>query len=68
MKWPFTKSGSEETGEFLRGIMAQGASRSWRDILREATGEELSTKPMMDYFAPLMSWLQEQNAGRQKGW
>lgn len=60
--------GSEETGEFLRGILSQGATRNWRDVLREATGEELSTKPMMDYFAPLMAWLQEQNEGRQKGW
>jgi len=23
---------------------------------------------MMDYFKPLMSWLEEQNKGRQIGW
>jgi peptidyl-dipeptidase A len=23
---------------------------------------------MMDYFKPLMSWLEEQNRGRQIGW
>jgi peptidyl-dipeptidase A len=60
--------GSQETGDFLRSIMSVGATRDWREVLREATGQELSTKPMMEYFAPLMEWLQEQNQGRKKGW
>jgi peptidyl-dipeptidase A len=60
--------GSKETGDFLRSIMSLGATRDWRVVLKEATGQELSTKPMMEYFAPLMDWLQEQNEGRKKGW
>jgi Angiotensin-converting enzyme len=28
--------------------------------LKEATGEDISTRAMMDYFKPLMSWLEEQ--------
>ena len=60
--------GSKETGRFLRSILEVGASRDWRELLRETTGEELSTRTMMEYFAPLMAWLQEQNQGRQKGW
>ena len=60
--------GSQETGEFLRSVLSVGATRDWREVLKEATGEDLSTKPMMEYFAPLMAWLQEQNEGRQKGW
>ena len=37
-------------------------------VLKEATGEDISTRAMMDYFKPLMSWLEEQNKGRQIGW
>ena len=31
-------------------------------------GEDISTRAMMEYFKPLMSWLEEQNKGRQIGW
>jgi peptidyl-dipeptidase A len=61
-------AGSRETGAFLRGIMEQGATRDWRLVLREATGEDLSTRAMVEYFRPLMAWLQKQNKGRQVGW
>jgi peptidyl-dipeptidase A len=30
--------------------------------------EDLSTRAMVDYFKPLMAWLEEQNKGRQIGW
>lgn len=44
--------------------MAPGASRPWRDVLRETTGQELKANAMMEYFAPIYAWLQEQNRGR----
>jgi peptidyl-dipeptidase A len=48
---------------------AESARRSeLRKVLKEATGEDISTRAMMDYFKPLMSWLEEQNKGRQIGW
>jgi len=28
----------------------------------------MTAKPMLEYFAPLQSWLQEQNRGKQCGW
>jgi peptidyl-dipeptidase A len=59
---------NREVGEFLRGIMRKGGTEDWRKVLREATGEELSTRPMVEYFKPLMVWLQEQNRGRAIGW
>ena len=37
-------------------------------MLKEATGEDLSTRAMVDYFQPLMAWLEEQNKGRKIGW
>jgi peptidyl-dipeptidase A len=61
-------AGHPEVGDFLRGIMEKGATQDWREMLREATGEELSTRAMLDYFAPLQHWLEEQNRGRQIGW
>ena len=39
----------------------------WRKVLQEATDEDISTRAMMEYFKPLMSWLEEQNKGRQIG-
>jgi hypothetical protein len=33
--------------------------------LKEATGEDISTRAIMDYFKPLMSWLEED--GRSGG-
>ena len=44
------------------------ATEDWRKILKEATGEDLSTRAMLEYYQPLMTWLQEQNKGRPIGW
>jgi peptidyl-dipeptidase A len=52
-------------GDFLRSLMSPGASRPWRDILRETTGRELDGRAMVEYFEPLYRWLQQQNRGRQ---
>jgi peptidyl-dipeptidase A len=61
-------AGHREVGAFLRGIMEQGATRDWRQVLREATGEDLSTRAMVEYFRPLQAWLERQNRGRAVGW
>ena len=60
--------GNKKVGDFLRGILSQGATHDWNAVLRDATGEGLSAKPMLDYFAPLAEWLEKQNAGRDIGW
>jgi peptidyl-dipeptidase A len=59
---------NKEVGAFLKGIMEKGATEDWRKVLKDATGEELSTRAMMEYFKPLMAWLEKENAGRQIGW
>ncbi len=56
--------GRPEVGEFLTSIMEPGASVDWRALLREKTGEDLSARAMVEYFAPLHDWLREQNRGR----
>jgi peptidyl-dipeptidase A len=55
-------------GDFLHAIMEKGATQDWRKVLHDATGEDLSTRAMMDYFKPLLAWLQQQNKGRTIGW
>ena len=59
---------NREVGKFLRGIMEKGGTEDWRKVLREATGEDLSTRAMVEYFKPLLDWLKEQNKGRAIGW
>ncbi len=60
--------GSRETGAFLRGILEKGAAEDWRKVIREATGSDLSTRPMLEYFKPLLDHLRKENAGRECGW
>ncbi len=60
--------GSKEAGAFLRGLMEKGQTRDWRLLLREATGSDLSTRPMVAYFQPLLEYLRKENAGRTCGW
>ena len=60
--------GHKEVGDFLKGLLSVGATRDWRQLMREKTGADLSSKPMLDYFSPLMSYLKEQNKGRSCSW
>ncbi|MEI8278613.1 MAG: M2 family metallopeptidase [Bacteroidota bacterium] len=57
--------GHKEIGDFIRKIMAPGASKDWRVVLKESTGDELNAKAMLEYFQPLVKWLQEQNKSRK---
>ena len=57
--------GSTETGEFLNDILSLGATQDWRQVMKDHLGQEISAKPMLDYFAPLLAYLQQQNQGRE---
>ncbi|MBC8084788.1 MAG: M2 family metallopeptidase [Hymenobacter sp.] len=57
--------GSREAGTFLADIMRPGASKDWRAVLKEKTGEDLSARAMVEYFQPLMAYLKQQNKGRK---
>jgi peptidyl-dipeptidase A len=59
---------NKAVGDFLRKIMERGKTEDWRKILKEATGEELSTRAMVEYYQPLMRWLEQENRGRPIGW
>ncbi len=60
--------GDKRVGDFLRGILAAGATKDWNAVLREATGEGLSARALVAYFAPLAEWLENENRGRGVGW
>ena len=61
--------GNEEVGRNLNAMLEMGASRPWPDALEAFTGSrEMSGKAMVEYFAPLKAWLDEQNRGKPSGW
>ncbi len=61
--------GSKEAGEKLKAVLELGASKPWPDALEAITGtRQMDGRAMVQYFSPLMGWLEEQNAGRQCGW
>jgi len=61
--------GSKAAGERLEKMMLMGGSRPWPDALEALTGaREMDASAVIDYFAPLKSWLDEQNRGRTCGW
>ena len=57
--------GNQEVGKFLAGIMRKGATEDWRKVLKDATGQEISAKAMVNYFVPLTNYLKEINKGRK---
>jgi peptidyl-dipeptidase A len=59
---------NKEVGRWLENILKKGGTEDWRKVLKEATGEDISTRAMLEYFKPLMSWLEQQNKGRQISW
>jgi len=61
--------GSKEAGEKLNKMLEMGLSRPWQEALYEMTGErDLDASAILDYFAPLQKWLDEQNKGKPVGW
>ncbi len=61
--------GSKEAGEKFYAMMEAGASQPWQDTLEVMTGtREMDATAIIDYFAPLMGYLQEQNENRSCGW
>ena len=45
---------NKEVGTWLNNILKKGGTEDWRKVLKEATGEDISTRAMMDYFKPLI--------------
>ncbi|MCW8926546.1 MAG: M2 family metallopeptidase, partial [Xanthomonadales bacterium] len=61
--------GNTQAGAALNTMLETGRSEPWQDVLEGLTGQrQMDATAILDYFAPLKSWLDEQNQGRQCGW
>jgi len=60
--------GRKEVGRFLQDILKLGATRDWRQVVREHLHDDLNGRALVAYFAPLADWLQARNQGRSVGW
>ncbi len=61
--------GDKAVGAKLDAMLKMGASRPWPEALEAFTGSrDMDGTAMIAYFQPLMTWLAEQNKGRQCGW
>ena len=60
---------NKEAGRRLNTMLAMGLSRPWQDAMFELTGQrQMDATAILDYFAPLKKWLDEQNRGKPVGW
>lgn len=60
---------SKAAGDRLNAMLEMGMSRPWPEALEVLTGEtEMDATAILDYFAPVQAWLDEQNAGHPVGW
>lgn len=60
---------SKEAGAKLNAMLSMGQGKPWPDALEALTGQrQMDASAIVDYFAPLKVWLDEQNKGKAVGW
>jgi peptidyl-dipeptidase A len=60
---------STEAGHRLNAMLSMGQSRTWQEALEALTGsKQMDATAILDYFAPLSTWLDDQLKGTQTGW
>jgi peptidyl-dipeptidase A len=61
--------GNKVAGARFTEMLAAGASRPWPETLEKLTGgRQMDGSALIEYFAPLMAYLKEQNKDRTCGW
>jgi len=61
--------GNKAAGAKLRAMLELGASKPWPEALAALSGEsKADASAMVEYFAPLVAFLKEQNKGEKCGW
>ncbi len=61
--------GSLAAGRRLRAMLEMGQSEEWPTALEAIAGERtMSARGLLEYFAPLRRWLDEQNRDGPTGW
>ncbi|HET9830407.1 MAG TPA: M2 family metallopeptidase [Vicinamibacterales bacterium] len=60
---------SKAAGDKLNAMLSLGQSKPWPDALEVLTGtKQMDASAIIDYFAPLDTWLDEQLKGAKTGW
>lgn len=60
---------SKEAGKRLNATLEMGLAKPWPEALEALTGShDMDASALVDYFAPLMTWLEEQTKGQPVGW
>ncbi|MFA5683718.1 MAG: M2 family metallopeptidase [Lysobacteraceae bacterium] len=61
-------AGNPEAGARFWAMLEKGQSQPWQATLKELTGgETMDASAVLEYFAPLQQWLEQQNAGKSCG-
>ncbi|MDC0722312.1 M2 family metallopeptidase [Nannocystis bainbridge] len=61
--------GKTAAGDKLKAMLALGSSKPWPEAMAALTGtKQMDAGAMIEYFAPLEKWLDEQNQGKKCGW
>jgi peptidyl-dipeptidase A len=60
---------NKAAGERLHKMLSMGKSEPWPDALEAISGQrQMDATAILDYFAPLKKWLDEQTQGEKLGW
>jgi peptidyl-dipeptidase A len=60
---------NKAAGERLNKMLSMGKSKPWPDALEAISRQrQMDATAILDYFAPLKKWLDEQNQGEKPGW
>jgi hypothetical protein len=61
-KMPLAFESSRSWAVVVGAMLAMGLSKPWPEALKAMTGEDkMDATAIIDYFAPLKTWLDEQN-------
>ena len=61
--------GNKAAGEKFMAMLAAGQSKPWPETLEKLTGtKQMDASAILEYFAPLATYLEQQNAGKHCGW
>ncbi|XP_033759589.1 uncharacterized protein LOC117341835 [Pecten maximus] len=60
---------SKEAGKLLSDMLKLGSSVPWPEALKVLTGQNnMDVGPLLEYFEPLIDWLQKENYRERPGW
>jgi peptidyl-dipeptidase A len=60
---------NKNAGQALANMLEMGQSQPWQAAMKSLTGvDHGDASAMLEYFAPLKQWLDEQTKGQKVGW